>query len=51
MFKTSLKMLVTGFKKKSIQRHTICLTDSDYEIERQDKIDFERTVSGNSDKE
>ena len=42
--------------EKSIQRHPICLEDSDYdyildEIERQDRIKFERTVSGKSDEE
>ena len=39
-------MYVTGHKKKSISRHLICLTDSDYdyileEIGRRDKIEFE----------
>ena len=43
------KVYVTGHKKKSIPRKTICLTDYDYdyiseEIERQNKIDFERYV-------
>ena len=52
MFNKSLKTFVTGFKQKSIQRHPICLTDVDYdyilyEIERQDKLEFERNVSGN----
>ena len=42
--------------KKSIQRHTICMIDYNYdyildEIENQDKIEFERNVSGNSDEE
>ena len=42
--------------KKDIRRNTICLTDADYDyiidkIERQDKIEFEITVSGNSDDE
>ena len=42
--------------KKSIQRHPICLTDADYyyilyQIERLIKIEFERTVSGNSENE
>ena len=40
---------------QDIKRHHICLTDANYdfildEIERQDKIELERTVSGNSDK-
>ena len=38
--------------KKAIKRHPICITDADYdsilyETERQDKIEFERNVSGN----
>ena len=42
--------------KKYIQRHTIIMTDSDYdyildEIERHEKIEFERNVSVNSDEE
>ena len=42
--------------KKAIQRHPICLTDYYYDyilngIELWDKIEFERSVSGNSDKE
>ena len=42
--------------KKSIQRHHISMTDSHYdyilyEIERQEKNDFERNVSVNSNKE
>ena len=42
--------------KKSIQRHPIFLMDADYdyildEIEHQDKIEFERIVSDNSDEE
>ena len=42
--------------KQFIQRHPIFLTDVDYEymldeIERQDKIDLERIVGRNSDKE
>ena len=57
MFKTFLKLFVTVFRKiKVIQRHPICLTDADYDyildsIERQDKINLERNVSGNSDEE
>ena len=56
MFKTPLKMFVTGYKKKDIQRHPIFLTDADYdyildEIKCRDKIEFEGTVSGSSDKE
>ena len=39
MSKTSLRIFVTGFKKKSIQRHPIIMTDAYYdyildEIER-----------------
>ena len=54
MFKTSLKLFVTGFKQKSIQIHPIFLTDVGYdyildEIERQAKIYFESNLSGNSD--
>ena len=46
-------MFVTGFKKKSIQRHPIFMADADYdyildEIERREKNDFERNVSVNS---
>ena len=42
--------------KKSVQRHPIIITDSDYdyildEIERREKIEFERNMSGNSDEE
>ena len=42
--------------KKSMQRHPISMTDVDYdyildEIERREKIDFERKVSVNSDEE
>ena len=45
MFKTDLKVCVTGFKKKSTQRHLICLTDAGYdyildEIDSWDKIEF-----------
>ena len=48
-------MCVTGFNKKSIQGHPICLTDADYdcildEIERLYKIEFESIVCGNSEK-
>ena len=44
-----------GFKKKSIERHPIFLTDADHdytldEIDCWDKVEFERNVSGNSDK-
>ena len=47
-------MCVTGFKGKIIQGHPICMTYANYdyildEIERQDKIEFERNVTGNSD--
>ena len=54
MFKTPLRLLVIGFKKKNMQRHPTCITDADYdyisdEIERSDKIDFETSVSVNSD--
>ena len=43
-------------EKKRLQRYHVCLTDADYdyildEIERRDKIYFESTLSGNSDKE
>ena len=43
-------------EKKLIQRHPICMTDPDYdyildEIEHREKNEFERNVSGNSDKE
>ena len=39
----SLSMFVTRFKKKSIQRHFICMTDADYdyildEIECREKL-------------
>ena len=56
MFKTPLTCLYQYSSKKALQRHPICLTDSDYdyildEIERQDKIEFEKHVSGNSDEE
>ena len=42
--------------KKSIQRHPIIMTDANYdyildEIERREKIEFERNVSGTSDKQ
>ena len=41
--------------KKSVQRHTISITDADYdyildEIERHEKIEFERNLIINSDK-
>ena len=56
MFKTPLKLFVTGFKKKFIQRHPFCLIDVDcdyilYEIKIRDTIEFERNLSGNSYKE
>ena len=43
MFKTPLKLFVTGFKKKFIQRHTICMIDAYYDyilygIESQEKM-------------
>ena len=42
--------------KKDIQRHHIFMIDADYDYnldegEHQDKIEFERNVSGNSDEE
>ena len=42
--------------KKAMQRHLIYMTDADYdcisdEIERQDKIEFERNLGVNSDEE
>ena len=45
MFKTPLKLCVTGLNKKAIQRHPIFLSDADYdyildEIESWDKIEF-----------
>ena len=48
-------MCVTWLKK-DIQRHPIFLTDADYgyildNIERQEKIEFKRNVSDNSDEE
>ena len=41
-------------KKKAIQRHPIIMTDADYgcildEIERREKVEFERNLSVNSD--
>ena len=56
MFNTPLKLFVTGFKKKYIQRHPIDLTDADYDyildkIEFREKIEFERILSDNSDNE
>ena len=53
MFKTPLKMFVTGFKPP---KKPICFIDANYdyiwdEIKHQDKIEFERDVSGNSDEE
>ena len=53
MFKKSLKVCVTGFKQKSIQRHPICLTYDDCDnilnkTGRQEKNYFERTVGRNS---
>ena len=57
MFMTYLKVCVTGSKQKeSIKRHPIFLADADYDyisddIDRKYKIDFESTVSGNSEKE
>ena len=41
MSKTYIRMFATGFKKKIIQRHPICMTDADYyyildEIERRE---------------
>ena len=56
MFKTSLRLFVTGFKKKFIQRNPICMIDADYDyildnIECRETIEFERNVSGNSDEE
>ena len=56
MSMTSLRMFVTGFKKISIQRYPISMTDADYdyildEIELREKNDLERNVSVNSDKE
>ena len=43
MFKTYLRIFVTGFKQKSIQRHPICMTDANYyyildEIEHHQKM-------------
>ena len=42
MLKTYLRLFVTEFKQKNIQRHHICMTDADYDyildgIERQEK--------------
>ena len=42
--------------KKSTKRHPIIMTDADYdyifnEIERRERIEFERNVGGNSDEE
>ena len=56
MFKTFLNVCVIEIYKKYIQRHPNCLTDDDYdyildEIDRRDKIEFERTSSVNSDEE
>ena len=56
MFNKSLRLFVTVFRKKAIQRHPICLTDATYdcilyEIECQEKIELERNVSGNSEEE
>ena len=56
MYKTSLRMFVTGFEKKTKKRHTIIMTDADYdyilyEIERREKTDLERYVSVNIDEE
>ena len=62
MYKTSLRIFVTGFNKKIHtktsysyeQRHPIIMTDADYildKIERREKIEFQRNVSVNSDKE
>ena len=54
MFNTPLRLFVTVYKQKSIQRHHICMTYYDYDdildgIERRDKIEFEINLSGNSD--
>ena len=48
------KSVYNRIKEKIHTKHPIFLTDYDYdyimdEIERQDKIEFEKTVSGNSD--
>ena len=57
MFNSSLNVCATGFKKKIHTREKyIFLTDADYNyildgIERREKNDFERIVSGNSDEE
>ena len=54
MYKTSLRIFVSGTNKKLIQRHPIIITDTDYdyildEIERCEKQYFERNVGVNSD--
>ena len=46
---TYIEVYVIGNKEKSISRHPICPTDSEYdyileEIGRRDKIEFEREV-------
>ena len=56
MSKIPLRMFVTVFQKKIIQRHPIFMTDADYdyildEIERRAKNEFEQNVSVNSDEE
>ena len=50
------KICARSKAKKSIQRHPIIMTDADYdyimdEIERREKIEFERNASVNSDEE
>ena len=53
---TSVPSATDKHLKKYEQRHPIIMTDADYdyildEIERREKIELERNVSGNSDKE
>ena len=56
MFKIYLRLFVIFFNKKTIRKCPISMTDADHdyildEIEHQDKIGFERNVSGSRDKE
>ena len=49
-------MIVTRLNQKFIQRYPNIMSNSDYDyildgIERREKIEFERNVSDNSDKE
>ena len=55
MFKTFLKVCVAGFRQKNSYKDIIFLTADDYsytldDIYFRDRIEFERNVSGNSER-